>query len=620
MPKLPILNGGSPTREMIDVFAGYNHNLKIRDGEFFFTKDLTTQFYPLLANRARRGVLDRQFTRPQAIIAKDAPYWVENGTLYANGYATGLTGLQTVKETQLVSMGAYICVFPDKKYINTQNLTEYGSMEATYSSTGTVTFTLCRADGTDYESIQVGDVEPASTSVEVWISTAGGNAVAMSYSVSYGGWVELGTVYTKLTFASQGQIPTLFKEGDGVTISGADFEDANGEKILYAVGGSGTTGAEVSDFVVVVGLLEAAITQTSGSVKIERKVPTMDFVCEAGNRLWGCFYGNDGTQNLNEIYCCALGDFKNWRQYRGLSTDSWTASVGSDGQWTGAVNYLGSPVFFKENRIHQVGISSVGAHTLQETVCRGVQKGSHKSLVVVNETLFYKSRSDVCAWQGGFPQGVSEALGEEQYYAAVGGAFGGRYFLSMKDAGDNWHLFVYDISKGLWMREDSLHVLQFAAVEDEIYAFDADAITPEPSAEETDEEEEEEDPEPEPTPYYRLLALNGTQGVLEESPEWIAESGIQHYEYPDKKYVSRYDIRLRMDAGATMKMYIEYDSKSPWVFTGDVSAGSVLTDNTGSCLVPVRPRRCDHLRLRFVGKGDVRVLSIARVIQKGSDV
>lgn len=103
----------------------------------------------------------------------------------------------------------------------------------------------------------------------------------------------------------------------------------------------------------------------------------------------------------------------------GLSTDSWTASVGSDGPWTGAVNYLGYPTFFKEDRIHRVSISAYGAHQINETACRGVQKGSGKSLVVVNETLLYKSRSDICAYQGGFPSSISDALGEELYSDAA---------------------------------------------------------------------------------------------------------------------------------------------------------------------------------------------------------
>ena len=64
---------------------------------------------------------------------------------------------------------------------------------------------------------------------------------------------------------------------------------------------------------------------------------------------------------VNELYCCALGDFKNWNRFLGISTDAWAASVGSDGAWTGAANYLGYPTFFKEHVIHRIAISSSGA-------------------------------------------------------------------------------------------------------------------------------------------------------------------------------------------------------------------------------------------------------------------
>ena len=584
-PPLPRLRPTAQTRVTTAVFPGYDRRLRGRDGTVFEAKNLTTARWPSLASRPPRGLVTT-LSAPRGLIAKDALCWIDGGTLYVNGLATAVTGLSS-GEKQLVGMGAYIVIFPDKVYYNTENAADFGSLEASYTSAGEVQYTLCRADGTDYENVQTGPDEPEDTTA-VWISTAGGTAAAMSWSVSYGGWVELGTVYTKLEFTSQGSIPTLFREGDGVTVSGSAFADANGEKILYAVGGSGEAGHEENDYVVLVGLLENSFSQTGGAVTIERRAPDLDFVCEAGNRLWGCFYGVKDGQTLNEICCCALGDFKNWRQYRGLSTDSWTASVGSDGPWTGAVNYLGSPVFFKEDRLHRVGISASGAHTLRETVCRGVQRGSHKSLAVVNETLFYKSRAGFCAWQGGFPQGVSEALGEEHYDSAAAGAAGGRYAVSMKDGSDNWHLFVYDIEKGLWMREDGLHVLQFAPLEGELYALAADG---------------------------RLLALSGAAGTPEESVAWEAVSGVHSFETPDRKTLSRYDLRLRLAPGAQAAAYLEYDGSGEWL-----PCGTLSRTGFGTALLPIRPRRCDHLRMKLSGTGGMELLSVTRVLEKGSDV
>jgi len=583
MAYYPKLNQKATSQQLVDTFAGYNHNLRIRDGEFYDTWNLTTQYYPMLANRLQRGRLDRSFTRLQAIIAKDALYWVDNGTLYANGYETGLTGLQTQRETQLVSMGAYICIFPDKKYINTQDLTDFGDMGASWTYSGSVTYTMCHQDGTYYTDVTKSASAPqAPANGAIWIDTTD-NSVR-EYSTYTDTWTIVETVYTRLDFQTMGQLSAAFKEYDGVNISGAYFDDLNGSKIIYAVGGDQITSY---DYIVLIGIRETQYTQTEASFNIGRTVPDMDYVCEAQNRLWGCFYGNDGTQNINEVYCCALGDFRNWEQYLGVSTDSWRASRGSDGPWTGCINYLGTPTFFKENVIHPISVSSVGAHQIGDIPARGVQQGSHKSLAIVNETLYYKSRTGVVAYQGGMPADVAQALGEERYYKAVAGVFGQRYYISMQDVYNAWHLFVFDVGKGLWMHEDETHVECFAQVGDELYALVENGIT----------------------------AINGTEGTREGDYEWSCTTGLLTYEYPDKKYLSRFNIRVNMEPKSSFEMFIEYDSSGVFDRVGDFHLY-----NTGTVTIPVRPRRCDHLRLRLVGHGNIRMYSIARILEKGSDV
>ena len=53
--KLPILQELPTSREMIDVFGGYNHNLRIGEGEFYDMKNLTSSDYPVLSPRPQRG-------------------------------------------------------------------------------------------------------------------------------------------------------------------------------------------------------------------------------------------------------------------------------------------------------------------------------------------------------------------------------------------------------------------------------------------------------------------------------------------------------------------------------------------------------------------------------------
>ena len=88
----------------------------------------------------------------------------------------------------------------------------------------------------------------------------------------------------------------------------------------------------------------------------------MDFVIESGNRLWGCRYGKAlNGETVNEIYASKLGDFRNWYCFAGISTDSYTASVGTDGAFTGAVTYMGRPIFFKgEKRLSIASVKEIG--------------------------------------------------------------------------------------------------------------------------------------------------------------------------------------------------------------------------------------------------------------------
>ena len=564
-------------------FRGYDHRLRTPDGSFFEMENGSGDQAPLLSSRKKRGLVTT-LSAPGGLLDKDAPCWVESGTLYINGLATGLTGLAP-GEKQMLSFGAYVLIFPDKVYFNTADPTDLGSMEASYESLGTVSYTPCDVEGRPYEIDSCGPREPEQPeNGEIWIDTGEGGSVYRQWSQASGLWTELESVYTRIGFSSRGEIPRLFRQYDGVTLSGSDEEQLNGEKILYALGGD----ADTDDFVVVIGLLRQSRTDENTGLRLERKLPRMDYVCECQNRLWGCFYGSDGEKNVNEIYGSALGDFRNFRQFLGLSTDSWTASVGSDGPWTGAINYLGRPTFFKEERIHQIRISPSGAHALEETVARGVQKGSCKSLCVVGETLLYLSRGAVCAWQGGFPRAVSDALGDRVYSRGAAGGFGEKYYISMQDGAGGWSLFTYDLGKDLWHREDGLHALALARSGESLLCIDAES--------------------------GKLWDLQGRRGEEETTVTWRMETGLRGYEITEHKYLSRYDIKLQLEKGGWMRVWLNYDSDGDWVQAAQIEGRGMTT-----LLLPVRPRRCDHLRLRLEGEGELRLFSVTRILRKGSD-
>jgi len=590
MPYLPNLNASQQYTLMTTQFLGYNANPVVNDGEMGDMVNLTSDAFPLLSVRRRRGIV-QQLSAPAGMLAKDALAIADGSNLIYNGYIVPGIELSTDEDMcpkQMVSMGAYLCIFPDKVYVNTQDLSDCGSMEARYTTYGEVTASMCRHDGTDYDmtDIVLADEAPSDpVNGMLWIDTSAATHVLKQYAATTAEWVQVVTSYVKLQGTGIG---SAFNQYDGVKIYGAETENddiadqvdaLNGDKILYACG---------DDYIVVVGFIDQATTLRSG-ITISRSVPTLDYVCESNNRLWGCRYGMADGKPVNEIYACKLGDFRNWYSYMGNATDSYAVTVGTDGKFTGAVTLRGYPTFFKEGCIHRISGSFPAQYQVTTTMCRGVQEGSERSLQVVGETLYYKGRTDVMQYDGSLPVSISAALGSKQYYEGVGGAYGSKYYLSMRDSDDVWGLFVWDGAKGLWHKEDDLHALAFTQVDDELYCINADT--------------------------GELVAMNGTEGYPEtDDLPWAAEFGTFGYEYEMQKYLSRFNIRLQMSPGAIARMWIQYDSDGVWHEQGELQASTLST-----VMIPVIPRRCDHCKIKLTGLGHVRIFSIARVLEIGGD-
>ena len=69
------------TTERTDVFRGYNHGLQIADGEFFEMENLTSDAFPVLRERPRRGVV-RVISDAQGMAARESLVTVRGGVIY----------------------------------------------------------------------------------------------------------------------------------------------------------------------------------------------------------------------------------------------------------------------------------------------------------------------------------------------------------------------------------------------------------------------------------------------------------------------------------------------------------------------------------------------------------
>ena len=625
MKRMPSLIPEQKNIKMTMNFLGYDHNQVLLDGEMYDMKNLSGDQYPALTIRKKRawqsykhGSTDDPLT---GIDGRDKLTFCLGEKVYWN--FTEVTGLTVSADSsmcpkQIVNFGAYVLIYPDKKYFNTINLSDYGTIDRLYARAGeSISLCMCRGDGTDYDmsEITVSATAPDSpANGKLWIDQSGDVDVLRQWTTSTNEWVEVATTFVKISGEGIGTGLNIY---DAITLSGLEavstasdkvksqVDGLNGSKIVY-FGGTG--------YIVVAGLLSQtqAALKTGTTVRADRKVPDLDYIVESNNRLWGCRYGLLNGQVVNEIHASALGDFRNWERYLGNSQDSYTASVGTDGPFTGAVTQKGYPVFFKENCIHQVYGSTPSSFQINTTMCRGIQLGSARSAVVVNEQVYYKSRKDVMVYDGSMPVSVSEKLGDVLYSNARAGALGDKYYINMKDRSGVWTLFTYNTKRRVWYKEDHFHALGFGTVEDELYAIDEDNNVLTSMTANTGDLDMDDNDYP--------------SWTVEDAIEWSATFGIQGVEYTTgrynnavrndingSEYMSRFDIRMYLEPDAIAELWIRYDDRE-WEKMGEIRGHSMKT-----FLLPVVPKRCDHLQFKLNGRGDMRIYSIGRHLEVGSD-
>lgn len=542
--KLPALETDEIKKGKQERFAGLNHNLGAGDGELWDMRNLTSDYYPLLATRQKRRLL-RTLTTPNGICALDAPAWVDGTKFYYNGAEKGTV---TSGKKTFAAIGAFLCIFPDAKYYNV-TAGEFGSLESKWSG-ASLTFT----NGTLY-----GEAAEA-------------NCIQCE----------------NVTWSS------YFNVGDAVTISGCTTHPENNKTpIIREIDGDKLYFYE-HVFVLDGDDGDEPYTET-GTLKIERTVPELLHVCENENRLWG----SDGKR----IYASKLGDPFNWNVYDGLDTDSWcwpTDEAGIIGGITACVSFLGYPVFFKEDHIYKVYGSLPSNFEVNGGPNLGVAAGSGKSLAIAGETLFYLSPAGFVAYAGGIPRTIGQAFGLERQKNAVCGSDGLKYYASFQDAANAWHLCVYDTRRGMWHAEDETQAVGFCWLHGDTYMLDAAGK------------------------MHLIGSILGSGGTPEADFSWRAEfsdfidsAGSSRYnDSPNKKGVSKIQIRLELDQNATATVYLQFDSSGTWVQAGQALAAGVKR----SYYLPIIPRRGDHYRLKIEGTGGCRIYSITREFYGGSEL
>lgn len=638
MAYLPELRRKYATQAVTDTFRGINRNEKILDGEFAEIMNLSTREYPMLCPRERRKVYANTWT-PGGILAKEKLCWTNQGHLIYDGQYTGVTVTDPAEgdyeeapkyPKQLINFGAYVIVWPDQKYWNSQDPTDNGRMDKkiTYVNL-TPALVICDENGDQYPNLIIGDMTPEqeataqyhlvpSTDVTVnpilYKKTENNTweVVAPIYKYVDGEYKRTSTIYTKIVASNIGK---HFGAGERATLSGIEAPETETNPALvaqlHAMNGPHTIIASEKDWIAIEADLNGQYTQQNGTFaefSAAKTIPEMDYMLEYGNRLWGCHYGEDANGKIvNEIYASKLGDFTSWYTFAGVSTDSYAVSVGSDGPFTGCVVYDGIPMFFKENCVHKIYGNLPRNYQVMTTQLRGVQKGSWRSLQTVKGVLMYLSTKGVEAYTGSLPTCISEPLGENRdLHDGVAGSLGNRYYLSCAETvngNEKLTMYVYDMQYGIWTEETNVHAMGMATLGDALYVLDSY-----PSGN-----------------HIWIIEPGNTPGTPQQDEtivNWEAKTGLIGWDmgyrkrFVSQKFATRFNIRAVMPMGSRLRVYIQYNSEGPWEEKLNIHNTG---DSTRTLLMPVYPRRCDHMRLKLEGEGEIKIYSIARIVSGGGD-
>ena len=625
------LNKIASSQTTVDTFKGYNHNLRIGDGEFFDMQNMTADYYPVASTRALReeftpyGLQDGEWVTQLFSVGGRMGYiarmYDESGKAVEDQLRVPYEAAREIvrveldvvlQKRNLITMGAYLVILPDKKVINTATFSQEGdapvvkNIDAEFDAQNVdYKFRLCDLDGTEYDTskITASDTEPDNPSNgQLWLDSTG-NTSLKRWSKSSGSWESVVTNYVRL-YANG--IGSQFEKGDGIHLAfTGSISEPDALKMIgnvtplstdsYSMEADWVVEDKADNYIMIRGVVSDPDVKGKGRFKVTRKMPEMDYVIESGNRLWGCRYGiaSNSAYTVNEIYASKLGDPTNWNCYQGISTDSYTVSLGSDAPFTGAINHIGTPVFFKENVVIEIQGAYPAQYRVQSIDCQGVQSGCADSLVSIENVLYYKAVGGVCRFDGSVPDEIGYALGKEAYTEAHSGTIGDKCYMNMKAEDGTWKLFVLDTEKGLWHVEDNLQVESFCYAENALFLL-------------TNNEDFHSQS------FYKVTR-SGTNKTKEQNFNWFVETGEIGIQLPEAKYVSKLNVRMLLEEGGTVTFYAMYDFEDEWVHICTIPSMRLQ-----SIEIPIRPRRCDHMKLRIEGEGGAKIYSITKTIERGS--
>ena len=323
------------------------------------------------------------------------------------------------------------------------------------------------------------------------------------------------------------------------------------------------------------------------AVKVNKGVPGMDFICAHNNRLYGVSnsanaLNEDGTRNeafkSRIIYVSELGMPTHFTTFDGVDTDSYQVAEASNGDFTACCSYGDHVLFFKEHRVIKFYGDYPSAMGFTYDDIEGVKAGCYKSIVVINEVLYYMGRSGYCAYTGTVPRVIGQKLDRE--YDNVICAADGRRLLLWGKYGNEQELLSYMPEYGIWLRESGEQITAMAAVNKSIYLIIGKKVY--------------------------------TDGGGKDKVLWAAEFPAYDESTMERKRWKYIRLRAEIEADASFIVMTRYnDGEYKSIYTAEKTGLQTIN-------IPLPLNRADRMSIRIEGEGRCVIYDLEREYQTGS--
>ena len=617
LPKLPYSE--QRRQSQILQFRGTNLTDNYPLGSVRDSLNITTDRFPYIASRNARGAVEGGHnTFVSSLFNWDELVKVSGTVLYiGNERVADPQSLLDSAEKQFAVVNTKLVIFPDKVYIDmSEDEKVIRPLANSAAGTGGVLFNA--TDGTiAIPAIDEGDfsvfgannalrvegcVETKNDTVSKYMRIAGvENFSPTAIKYSYFGGDGSKTAFkldTKSNFVTRVEVGgeplatgwTFDYETHTVTFDTAPAAGTNNIRIASKPGRVIIT--VDTAYTPVYGGAEAADT----IITFERDIPDLDYICASENRVWGC------SNKTQTIYASSLGDPTTFYAYSGVDTDSYAVAVGTDGDFTGCCAYSSSVLFFKEEVLHKVLGGYPSQYQIYTYNLNGVKKGCHKSLININDTIFYVSLHGVCNYTGGGSSVLSAALGDINLSNAAAGSDGEHYYLSAK-TGDDWNLWNFSMKTGMWVREDDTEVIAFTTIGKTVYGVKNRSVIPN-------------------LRYGDIFVLDGGEPIDKDTPwsltfapfyETISGSYNSKSSIFAKKRYGRMHLRVELPKDSYIVASVRMDD-GRWS-----EAGRIIGQASGVYMMTVPIKTCDKCELKLEGKGSFCILNMQRFYTIGSE-